>query len=119
VESIPFGASVTDLHQYLGPPDKAAENYTGELELLYDRSIYRCFQARFVECTVPDRGRFQINGALVLSMFDWLGAQTDVVDHARFKVSASMGIAYDYRDAANGSLTIFEEGRWDALLARI
>jgi hypothetical protein len=118
VDDVPFGCTLAELQNLLGPPDKSAENYTGELELLYGNSIYRCFSNRFVEVTVPDEGRFRVNGVMILSMFDWIGAQTDLVDRARFKISAAMGIAYDYRDPKHGSLTIFEKGRWDVLLAQ-
>ena len=85
--------------------------------MLYATSIYRCYANRFVECTVPDAGRFQVDEVTILSIFDWLGAQPDSIDRARFRISAGFGIAYDYRDPTNGSLTLFEKGRWDGLLA--
>jgi len=117
VDGVPFGCRVRHIHEFLGEPDKARTNYTGELEMLYGTSIYRCFADRFVECTVPDAGRFQVNGVAILSIFEWLAVQPHCIDRARFRISADAGIAYDYRDPANGSLTLFEKGRWDGLLA--
>ena len=97
-------------------PDRALENYTGELEVLYGDAFYRFFDDRFVESTFPATHRFNIDGIAVISVFDWLGGQPHSVDKARFRISRDHGIAFDYRDRAHGSVTIFESGRWDALL---
>lgn len=100
----------------LGAPDKIQQNYTGEVETLFGESIFRFFQGRLVECTVPDQGRMIVDGVEVLSMFAWLAEREDAVDMARFRISLSCGIAYDYRHREHGSLSIFEPGRWDALV---
>ena len=115
VNGIPFGCTEGELTHRLGNPDKRAQNYTGEIELLYDATIYRCLGDRFVECTLPDDGPIEINGTHVLNLFEWLAAQADTVDRARFRVSLHLGIAYDYR-FADGSITVFERGHWDHLL---
>ena len=111
-----FGCSENEIVERLGQPDKIAENYTGEVEMLFDTTIFRCLGDRFVECTFPDQGRFSIDGVEVLSVYDWLAGCTDAVDKARFRISLDHGVAYDYRDPNNGSITVFEKGRWDALL---
>ena len=116
VNDFPFGADPVDLYDLQGPPDNSLDNYTGELELLYGDTIYRFFSGRFVECTVPDRYRFIMNGIDVLSMFDWLQGCPDVVDMARFRISLQFGLAYDFRNKQHGSITIFEQGRWDELV---
>jgi hypothetical protein len=111
-----FGSCEREIVELLGPPDKVAENYTGETELLFGDTIYRCFRDRFVECTVPDRGRFLIDGVEVLSVFDWLTGCPDVVNKARFRITLAHGIAYDFRDRHKGSITVFEKGHWDPLV---
>ena len=116
IDGYPFGAPPQDLIELFGPPDEALTNYTGELETLYGECFYRFYADRFVEFTAPDLFRFRVDGVDVLSMFDWLAAQADCVDRARFRISRAHGIAYDYRDPKNGSITVFEAGRWDALL---
>jgi hypothetical protein len=116
VDGLVFGCSEQDILERHGQPDKVAENYTGELEILFDTTIYRCFRDRFVECTFPDQGRFSIDGVDVLSVFDWLAGCTDVVDKARFRISLDHGVAHDFRDPKNGSITVFEKGRWDSLV---
>lgn len=118
VNDLPFGAPADDLLDMLGTPDEVAENYTGELEMRYVDTIYRFFANRFVECTFPASHRFVIDGVAVLSVFEWLRARTDVVDKARFRISLAQGMAYDFRNHQQGSLTIFEPGRWDALVLR-
>ena len=116
VDGMVFGCSEQDILERLGQPDKVAENYTGEVEILFGSTIYRCYHDRLVECTFPDRGRFSINGVAVLSIFDWRAGCSDVVDKAWFRISLDNGIAYDFRDPANGSITVFEKGRWDSLV---
>ena len=116
VDGVVFGCSEQDVYDLLGQPDKVAENYTGEVEILFDNTIFRCFRGRFVECTVPDKGRFTIDGVEVLSVFDWLAGCADVVDRARFRISLEHGVAYDFRDPQQGSITVFEKGRWDSLV---
>jgi len=111
-----FGSSEKDLSNLFGEPDKVARNYTGEVEMLFADTIYRCLNDRLVECTLPDRGRYSINGVDVLSVFDWLAGCDDAVDKARFRISLAEGIAYDFRDPQNGSITVFEKGRWDSLV---
>ena len=116
VNGILFGCSSTQIQAELDAPDKVAQNYSGELEMLFGTSIYRCLDDRFVECTVPDEGKFIVNGVDVLSLFDWLAGCADVVDKAKFRISLQHGLAYDYRNPDNGSVTIFEAGRWDGLV---
>ena len=116
VNDLLFGASPTDLISLLGQPDNALENYTGEMEALYGDVIYRFFDQRFVECTFGDTYQFVINGISVLSVFEWLSGQSDVVDKARFRVSLAQGIAFDFRFENRGSITVFERGRWHAVL---
>ena len=116
VDGVLFGCSKREILELLGEPDKVAENYTGEVEMLFGTTIYRCFEDRFVECTLPDRGRFSINGVEVLSVFDWLAGCADVVDKARFRISLDCGVAYDFRNRQSGSITVFEKGRWDWLV---
>ena len=116
VNSLAFGFSENELCEVLGRPEKVQRNYTGEVEYLYGDEIYRCFEDQLVECTIPDAGRFTVNGVEVLSLFEWLAGCTDSVDRARFRISPSHGIAYDFRDPSKGSITVFAKGRWDALL---
>ncbi len=117
INGIPFGTQLGDLYPLLGEPDQVQQNYTGEVEMAYGNTIYRCLGGRLVECTFPDRGRISVNGVEILSAFHWLGSLKDVLDIARFRVSPEYGIAYDYRDPQQGSITVFERGRWDTLLA--
>lgn len=117
VNGIPFGTQLSDLYPLLGEPDQAQQNYTGEFEMAYGNTIYRCLGGRLVECTFPDHGRISVNGVEILSAFHWLGSLEDALDIARFRVSPSYGIAYDYRAPQQGSITVFERGRWDTLLA--
>ncbi len=116
MNGLPFGASAGEIIHTLGQPDEALENYTGELEMLFDGCFYRCYQNRLVEATFPDLYQFVVDGVEVLSMLDWLGGLPDHVDKARFRISLMYGIAYDYRNPAAGSVTVFEAGRWDMLL---
>lgn len=116
VNGVAFGCCEQEVLDRLGRPDKVVENYTGEVEILFGTTIFRCFRDRFVECTFPDQGRFSINGVEVLSVFDWLTGCADVVDKARFRISLDHGVAYDFRDRKNGSITVFEKGRWDSLV---
>ncbi|MEM7078793.1 MAG: hypothetical protein AAF513_09210 [Pseudomonadota bacterium] len=114
-----FGMSRRQLLDAFGTPDEALPNYTGEVEMLYGDCFARFFDDRLVECTFPDlpeRYRFRIDGVDVLSLFEWLGARDDVIDRARFRICTSLGLAYDFRNPAQGSVTVFEAHRWDALL---
>lgn len=117
VDGVAFGWCEQELYEVLGPADKVQQNYTGEVEYLYADRIYRCLGDRLVECTVPDVGRFTVNGVAVLSVYEWLKGCGDFVDRAKFRISADTGIAYDRRDPDHGSITVFEKGRWDALLS--
>ena len=116
VNGLPFGASVADLATLIGTPDEALHNYTGEFEVRYGECFYRFFDNRFVESTFPDSHRFVVDGVVVLSVFAWLSGLSDTVDKAKFRISLSKGIAYDYRNPDLGSVTIFEAGRWDQLV---
>ena len=116
VNGIPFGCHLADLEAVLGHADKALENYTGELELLYGDSFYRLFNGRFVEATFPDSYRFNVDGISVLSMYEWLQGCSDVVDMAKFRISLAHGIAFDNRNQVHSSVTVFEKGRWDQLV---
>ena len=106
-----------DLLACLGAPDGQRHLSSGELELHYGLTIYRCEFGRFVECTFPDSGPLEIAGVTVLTPFEWLAAQPGVIDRAGFRVVAELGLAYDRRDPAHGSLTVFERHRWDPLLS--
>ena len=116
LDGLGFGTSLADLHDLLGAPDKRARNYTGEEELLYGERIYRCLRDRFVEATFPDSGRLIVDAVEILHVYDWLGGLPDRVDVARFRISLSRGLAYDYRNPALGSITVFEAGHWDSLV---
>lgn len=116
VNGLAFGFSEKELRETLGRPEKVQRNYTGEVEYLYGNEIYRCFEDQLVECTIPDVGRFTVNGVEVLSLFEWLAGCNDSIDRARFRISPSQGIAYDFRKPGHGSVTVFAKGRWDALL---
>ena len=116
VNGITFGSACEALITRLGAPDQALQNYTGELEMLFGDTFYRFFDNRFVEATCPAIHHVVIDGTPRANLFDWLGAQADVVDKARFRISLAQGMAYDYRNPAAGSLTVFEPGRWDALV---
>lgn len=116
VNGLTFGASPSDLFNLLGEPDQALHNYTGELEIRYGETFYRFFAERFVEGTFPDAYRFIIDDLTVLSVFEWLQGVEGTIDKARFRISLSYGLAYDYRNPQHGSLTIFERGRWDQLV---
>ncbi len=116
VNGISFGCPLTTLLDELGEPDDALENYTGELEMLYGDSFYRSQANRFVECTYPDTYQFVVGDVAVVSMYEWLGAQPGFVDRARFRICLEFSMAYDFRDPAHGSITIFERGRWDYIL---
>lgn len=116
VNGLPFGSPAAHLWQVLGEPTKALQNYNGEVELLYGDHFFRCFEDRFVECTFPTTYHFWINGVEVLSVLDWLCGQADCVEKAKFHISLSVGMAYDQRNPAAGSVTVFEPGRWDYLV---
>jgi hypothetical protein len=116
VNGIPFGSPLQAVCQQLGPPDEALENYTGEYEVLFNDSFYRFYADQLVECTFPDTYQFFVNDIQILSVFDWLSGCDDVVDRAKFRISKSHGIAYDYRMPDAGSVTVFAPGHWDALL---
>lgn len=125
VNSIRFGVSELHVASALvaetgGAPERRV-NHTGEVELLTAGSIYRVLDQRFVEATFPDHGpakyAAEIDGVVVLSVFDWLGQQPDAIDLARFRISQRCGIAYDYRNPNTGSYTVFTPGHWSGLLA--
>ena len=119
VNDLPFGASVEDGEACLGPADQRMFNYTGELEVRHGETIYRFEEDRFVEATFPAQGpfacQFVIDGVHVLDVYQWLGSFNHV-DAAKFRISLAHGLAYDHRFADRGSVTIFEAGRWDALI---
>ena len=108
--------TVNEVLEILGEPEKNRKVYTGELELLYQNTIFRFIGARLVECTLPDPGTVIINEIPVINLFEWLSGLDDIVDRARFRVSLNTGIAYDYRDPTAGSITLFQPGHWDGLL---
>ncbi len=115
VNGLAFGTDTASLVAILGEPERAEHNYTGELEMRYDDVIYRCEADRFVECTFPD-GDVEVGGMRILSVYDWLRGCSDCLDLAKFRISLAQGIAYDNRDPRHGSITVFERGRWDALV---
>ena len=108
--------TVNEVLEMLGEPEKTRKVYSGELELLYQTTIFRFIDARLVECTLPDPGPVIINEIPVINLFEWLSGLDDVVDRARFRVSLNTGIAYDYRVPTAGSITLFQPGHWDGLI---
>lgn len=123
VNGLPFSVSPDDVLDHVGEPDDVRVNHDGEVEYLYrlddtQSVIYRCFHHRFVECTFPDRGPIVVDGLPVLSPRPWLDAQPDALNVARFCISPLHCIAYDYRFPDRGSITVFRQGHWDALLTR-
>ena len=116
VNGLAFGSSGHQIVAIFGQPDNAMYNYTGEYEMLFTDSIYRTVNDRLVEVTVPDDGHCIIDSIPVLNVFDWLSGIEGTVDRARFRISKDKGIAYDYRNLDRGSITVFERGRWEALL---
>ena len=116
VNGLPFGATVADLEQVLGSADQALENYTGEWEMRYGESIYRFLENQLVEATFPATCRFVINGVAILAVHAWLAEQPDTVDKAKFRICLKLGLAYDNRFVAHGSVTAFAAGHWDALV---
>ena len=108
--------TVNEVLEILGEPEKNRKVYSGELELLYQNTIFRFIDTRLVECTLPDPGPVIIGEIPVINLFEWLSGLDDVVDRARFRVSLSTGIAYDYRDPTAGSITLFQSGYWDGLI---
>ena len=125
VNGIRFGVSELHITNQLvvsaGVSCERRVSHTGEVELLIGGAIYRVLDGRFVEATFPDHGagRFlaNINAVSVVSVFDWLGQQSDQVDLARFRISERLGIAYDYRNPDTGSYTVFAPGHWSGVLA--
>ena len=113
INGVPFGCTENELFDYIGDPDARLTASTGELELHVGATIYRCHFGRFVECTFPDAGRTRIDGVPVLNVFEWLAACDDVINRAGFRISLAHGLAYDRRDPAHGSITVFEKHRWD------
>ena len=127
-----FGCLHHELLSALGAPDEMRQNFDGEVELHYlagptpaaqtadadaSRTIYRCSPAGvFVEASFSADQALIVDGGHVLSVFDWLAGQQDVVDMARFRISLARGIAYDYRNPEHGSITVFGPGHWDALV---
>ena len=79
--------TVIEVIEQLGEPEKAREVYSGELELLYQNTIFRFIGARLVECTLPDSGPLIIDDIPVINLFEWMSGLSDVVDRARFRVS--------------------------------
>ncbi|MEZ7819080.1 MAG: hypothetical protein ACI8RT_001477 [Candidatus Azotimanducaceae bacterium] len=108
--------NVIEIIQRLGEPEKTREVYGGELELLYQNTIFRFIDTRFVECTLPDPGPVIIDQIPVLNLFEWLSGLYDIVDRARFRVSVNTRIAYDYTDPSSGSVILFQPGHWDGQL---
>ena len=125
VAGVEFGASQARLKANLldaaDTPATFRVNFDGELEWHLDGAIYRLRNDQFVEATFLDHGEeryaARIDGVAVLSVFDWLAGQPDVVNMARFRISQARGIAYDYRNPATGSYTVFAPGHWAELLA--
>jgi len=123
VNGLPFSVSPEDVRSHVGEPDDVRINHDGEVEYRYRLNetqsvIYRCFQQCFVECTFPDRGPIVVDGLPILSPRPWLDAQPDRLNIARFCISPAHSIAYDYRFSDQGSITVFRQGHWDALLSR-
>ena len=54
INDLPWGISSEGLESLLGLADQVLENYTGEVEMLYEDSFYRFYQDRLVEATFPD-----------------------------------------------------------------
>ncbi|MEM7219142.1 MAG: hypothetical protein AAF515_12305 [Pseudomonadota bacterium] len=124
VNGTPFGSSEREVLEDLahrGGVGERRHNVDGELELVCDGAIYRVRDNCFVECTFPAWGesgyRAVVGGVDVLNVFDWLAAQPDVIEIARFRISQEQGIAYDFRQPQHGSFTVFQRGHWAGLLA--
>jgi hypothetical protein len=116
IENLTFGMTIVDVIDHLGEADQIREITGGELELLYQDTIFRFHNSIFVEGTLPDRGPVIIDQIPVINIFQWLSGLDDVIDRARFLVSLEKGIAYDYRHANSGSITVFQQGHWDGLI---
>ena len=108
--------TVNEVLEILGEPEKTRKVYSGELELLYQTTIFRFIDARLVECTLPDPGPVIINEIPVINLFEWLSGLDDVVDRARFRVSLNTGIPSAYRGPTAGCLPLFQPGHWDGLI---
>lgn len=121
VDELQFGCSELTLCDRLGEIEARRQNHDGEIELLVGGAIFRCLNDAFVECTFPDTEKqrviAEVGGAPLLSVFAWLGGQPDVLDRAWFRVSLTVGMAYDHRSAAQSSFTVFAPGHWDSLLS--
>ncbi len=115
-----FGCQPAVLAESFGPADAARQNFDGEVEYLYGGAIFRFQNGVFVECTFADtaaqRVRLQIGGTEILSVYHWLAAQADAVDRAYFRISKTLGVAYDRRHPEAASYTLFAPGHWDAVL---
>jgi hypothetical protein len=123
VNGLPFSVSPDAVLLSLGDPDEVRLTESGEVEYVFSLDerhavIYRCQDQRLVECTFPDYGPIVMNGLPILSAKPWIAAQADALHIARFWISPAHCIAYDDRDPANGSFTVYRRGHWDQLLAQ-
>ncbi len=121
VNGLSFSVSPDDVFTHVGAPDETRVNFDGEVEYLYRLDehhavIYRCFHQRLVECTFPDLGPLIINGQAIVSAGPWIASQPGALDIAKFWISPEHCIAYDHRNPANGSITVYRHGHWDALI---
>ena len=64
--------TVNEVLEILGEPEKNRKVYSGELELLYQNTIFRFIDTRLVECTLPDPGPVIIGEIPVINLFEWL-----------------------------------------------
>lgn len=91
IENLTFGMTIVDVIDHLGEADQSREITGGELELLYQDTIFRFHNSIFVEGTLPDRGPVIIDQIPVINIFQWLSGLDDVIDRARFLVSLEKG----------------------------
>jgi hypothetical protein len=121
INGLMFSAPPAAIIEAEGEPDDVRMNHSGETEYVYRQDnahtvIFRCFQNRFVECTYPDFGSIIIDELPVVSARPWIAVQTGVLHVAKFWISPRHCIAYDHRDPANGSITVFRAGHWDHVI---
>jgi len=121
VNGLPFSVAHEAILLSIGDPDEVRLTESGEVEYVYSINerhavIYRCHEQRLVECTFPDHGPIVMDGLPIVSAKPWIAAQSGALHVARFWISPDHCIAYDDRDSANGSFTVYRHGHWDQLI---
>ena len=127
VAGVEFGASQSQLKANLldaaDTPATFRVNFDGELEWHLDGAIYRLRDDQFVEATFPDHGEQRyaprIDGIAVLSVFDWLAGQPDVVNMARFRISQARGILEEeHHNVWGTNILKGRDGKYHAIYSR-